>query len=481
MLLIRAVELTDRDGLLLPQATRDRCTAEAAPPELQGGTDRGRREEITSTQEAFLAHRAALLSSELRQRVSGWPGVEAGPGGLAWLLPALLVAAFAAGLLLYRIAPDQRINLLAFPLLGLVAWNLVVYSAIAVRAFMRRARPGPGATALAGFLGRVGRLDRSPGRSGDPQSIAVGKAVSRFLQDWLPLQAPLALARAKIALHCSALLVATGAMAGLVFRGIYLEYLAGWESTFLDAGGVHAILSVVLGPATWITGIPLPDVQGVEELRFRPGFAGENAGRWIWLYAVATGLYVGLPRLLLVAVALVEERRLVRRFYRPSLRDPYLRRLLQPTRGAGEVAAIVWYGVQPDAGLRSRVRERLLDLLGGRVRLEFLDPVAYGEEASALPGLDQRDPREYLVVVFSLAATPEEEVQGEFLRTLVRHDLPGEPQAPLVLLDAEPLSRFRSDPAFRTRHDERLRSWTRFATSQGATVAVLEPQEKDGT
>ena len=479
--MIRAVELADRDGVLLPRATRDRCTAEAGPPELREGVDRGERDDATPEEEAFLARRAWLMAPELRRHAPWWPGVEGARDGPAWIFPTLLLVAFAAGLLLYRIGPGQRVNLLAFPLLGLVAWNLVVYAAIAVRAVTGRRRPGPGATALAGILPRIGGLGRPPAGSEDAPAAAPAQAYSRFLREWLPLQAPLALARARILLHCAALLVAAGAVAGLVFRGIYLEYLAGWESTFLDARSVHAILSVVLGPASWITGIALPDVQGFEQLRFRPGFEGENAGRWIWLHAVAAGLYVGLPRLLLATAAVVEDRRLARQFYRPSLQDPYFRRLLQPARGAGELVAVVWHGVQPDPGLRSRVREELLDLLGGRVKLEFLDPVVYGEEAAPLPALDDRNPREHLVAVFSLAATPEEEVQGELLRRLARCGSPGEPQPPIVLLDTEPLSRFRSDPAFRSRLDERIRAWKRFAAAHGARVAVLDPLRQEAS
>jgi len=473
VLLIRAVELADRDGVLLARATRDRCTAEAGPPGLREGEERGDLDEIVPAEEAFLARRAALLASELHRRSPSWPGTGGAPDAPAWIVPALLAVAFAAGVLLYEVAPGQRINLLAFPLLGLVAWNLVVYLAMAVRALTGRPRPGPGAAVLAGILRRAGGSGRPPAGSGDAPSAALAQASSHFLREWLPLQAPLALARARMLLHCAALLVAAGAVAGLVFRGLYLEYLAGWESTFLDAGGVHAILSVVLGPASWITGIALPDVQDFEQLRFRPGFAGENAGHWIWLHAVAVGLYVGVPRLLLAASAALEERRIERLFYRPTLQDPYYRRLLQPARGEGEVAAVVWHGVQPGPALRSRVREELLDLLGGRVRLEFLDPIAYGEEASPLPALDAKDPREHLVAVFSLAATPEEEVQGALLRRLARDGTAGEPRPPVVLLDAEPLSRFRTDPAFRSRHEERVRAWKRFAAAHGARAVVL--------
>ena len=43
-----------------------------------------------------------------------------------------------------------------------------------------------------------------------------------------------------------------------------LEYRAGWESTFLDAARVRALLGFALAPAAWLTGIALPDVARLE-------------------------------------------------------------------------------------------------------------------------------------------------------------------------------------------------------------------------
>ena len=63
---------------------------------------------------------------------------------------------------------------------------------------------------------------------------------------------------------------------------------AGWDSTFLDATQVHRLLQVVLGPASVLTGLSLPDVAHLAQLRFSAS-PGENAGPWIHLLAVTIG------------------------------------------------------------------------------------------------------------------------------------------------------------------------------------------------
>jgi hypothetical protein len=75
--------------------------------------------------------------------------------------------------------------------------------------------------------------------------------------------------------------------------------------------------------------------------------------------------------------------------------------------------------------------------------------------------------------VFSLAATPEEEVQGELLRQLAAHGPTGGESMPLVVLDAAPLGRFDSGGGFRAHYEDRLRAWERFLKGHGATQLVL--------
>jgi len=77
------------------------------------------------------------------------------------------------------------------------------------------------------------------------------------------------------------------------------------------------------------------------------------------------------------------------------------------------------------------------------------------------------------VAVFSLAATPEEEVQGALLRGLAAQ-VPGVEAPPLlVVLDAAPLERFEADGGFRAHYDDRLRAWERFVKGHGAIPRVL--------
>ena len=65
-------------------------------------------------------------------------------------------------------------------------------------------------------------------------------------------------------LHLAAAATALGVIAGLHTRGLAFEYRASWESTFLGAEQVDALLSVTLAPGSWLTGIPVPDVAAIE-------------------------------------------------------------------------------------------------------------------------------------------------------------------------------------------------------------------------
>ncbi len=75
---------------------------------------------------AILDRRYPVLA-DLRGRVR-WP---------AWLSLMLLVGAFASGIVLSTLENTRRINILAFPFLGVIAWNLVIYLVLAL-AWLRR-------------------------------------------------------------------------------------------------------------------------------------------------------------------------------------------------------------------------------------------------------------------------------------------------------------------------------------------------------
>ena len=268
--------------------------------------------------EDFLVARAQAALPKLASRdplLPRWRALR--PWRSEWLWLAAVLA-FALGVVVDHIGSAQRINLLAPPIWAVIAWNLAVYVALLVNA-ARGARP-------AGALrrGLVSLWRRWRARSVPAGNGSSAPAWNRFFADWTVLGLPLNSARMALVLHFCAAALALGLMAGLYLRGLVLDYRVGWQSTFLDAGTVHALLSNLLAPASALSGIALPDVAGVQALRLPQ--AGDAtaalAAPWIHLYALQLSLLVVLPRLALALWAAARARSLQRRFALP-LDEPY--------------------------------------------------------------------------------------------------------------------------------------------------------------
>ncbi len=378
------------------QADREWATRAAAQVEGEAASD-----------DAFIARRAALAAERLAERDKRVPKLLASvqwPGWVAWALPVL---AFAAGAAADAVGSGKQINLLAPPLLGLLAWNLGVYLVVLVRGAWglidRRAR---GLGPVARLLGRLAHVTgAAPKRA--------GKVAAEFVADWMQASQALNAARLGRVLHVSAAAFALGALAALYLRGLAFEYRAGWESTFLSAASVHGLLGVVLGPASAITGIALPDVAGVEKLRF-PG--GENAADWLRLYAVTIGAVVVVPRLLLALGDRWLEARLAARFPLP-LDEPYFRTLLRVLREEPVAARVAPYGAVPSPQATLNLNALLAQALGRGSRVSIAPLTAFGAEDDIDPARIVGDAT-LLLPLFSLTATPEAENHGAFIERL---------------------------------------------------------------
>ena len=110
-----------------------------------------------------------------------------------------------------------------------------------------------------------------------------------------------------------------------------LEYRAGWESTFLNPQQVETLTHLLWGPASLVSGIALPDANGLAAIRF-PHNPGENAAQWIHLQTLTVLLIVVIPRLLLALWAREQSRKLSTHFPL-SLDESYFRDLLRSQRG----------------------------------------------------------------------------------------------------------------------------------------------------
>ena len=458
VLLVRAVERADVARAILTDKDREHAARAAAELTRWDAAERGR----PAAAEEFVARRAQLLAGKLAERE---PVLARAIRALEWrpwigtLLPAI---AFAVGAVLQHVSDRQHINVLAFPLLSIVLWNVAVYALLLIRAIANFGRPAVSASGLKRAVLRLaGRVPtRIKGRAAD--------AFAAFVGDWTSASAPVLEARAARVLHMTAALLALGALTGMYVRGLVFEYRAGWESTFLDAAQVHALLSVLLAPAAHALGMPFPSVEHLAAIRW-PQNAGENAARWIHWYALAVSAVVIVPRLLLAAFARWRERRLTDRFP-VALDEPYFRRMLGGFAQEAVRLRVVPYSYTTDEASARGLSEVAKALLGERGELVARPSVPFGAEQSATDGLDAADRSIALTAaLFSLAATPEHENHGAFLEALraaVGDRL-------VALVDEAPYRRRLGSDAI-ARMTERRAAWFAFGAALRVPVVFVD-------
>lgn len=400
--------------------------------------------------DAFIGRRAALAIERLRKRHPGFVALTRSIPKRRRIVWVTVVIAFVVGALGVDIGPAHRINLLAPPLLALFAWNIAIYvalltSAIASRRGTSSQSGGPLRHSVARLF-RDGSMFRRKPAIPPPLLTAYG----RFATEWSMLAAPLVARRAAALLHVGAAALAAGAIAGLYVRGIALEYRAGWQSTFLTADSVANILKVVLAPGTWLTGIAIPDAAHLQTIG--SDSAGENAGRWIHLYAATIAAVVIVPRLALALAAWLAQRRLAKSMPL-SLRDPYFQGLLRSwRRGTARIAAVAYSYAIPTTNAQALVRIATR-ALQSTVLIDWLPTIAYGTDD--VPQTESAS-RTAVIAVFNLSATPERETHGAFVRALRAAD----PTIPLIAIvdTSEFNARFSDQPR---RISERTDSWQR--------------------
>ena len=446
LLLARACEEVDPAGRFVPHAARGRA-GRAARAAL--GAD-----PASDTAAArYLATRAERLLAEAAREHPALAGAErvAGVRVPVW---AVAAAGFALGLALDALGRERAISLLAFPLLGVMLWNVAVLVGMAVGAVSGRAPAAPAAWVR---LAETVRL-RTVGRGAGDRAF-VARAALRFAELWRDAAGALDAARARARLHVGAACCALGVVAGMYVAGFAFEYRATWESTFLGPEGVHRFLSVVLGPASALLRLPLPDVAGIAALE-APG-AGA-AAPWIHRWAVTALLVVVVPRVLLAARAFAAARAGALGLA-PDLAAPAFARVLAEFRGEGADVRVLPYSVELGPDAATRLHELLRELFGSRARFGFEPPLAYGDEPPPAVG----EP-EAIVLLFLLAQSPEREVHGVFVEEL-RQANAERPVPLLVLLDE---TRYR-ETASPERVEERLRAWRRVLADVGVDPVSL--------
>jgi hypothetical protein len=463
VVLVRAIESADTGHQVLSEDDRKYASRSARELAAWQAAD----SKAAATQEHFLEQRSEQIIKRLGERTPAFASFQRRGLGLPGVWAALPLLALVAGALLDRIADPHRVDLLSAPLLFIIGWNLLVYLILLVWALIPGRKTG---WAGQGLLRRL-----SVGKAALPRKLpgALATGMTNFMAEWAVLSQPLTRARLARTVHLSAAAFALGAVLSLYARGLLTQYVAGWESTFLDATQVHTLLSWLFKPVLllfpFLQGFSLADI---EALRFSAGTPATGGERWVHLYGATILLLVVLPRLVLAAFAGWRARRLARRFPL-ELEHPYFRRLADSI-GAGTPAVL---RVLPYSFTLDEARDRGLwtvaaMALGAQARVLLRPTVAYGEEPK--DALRETPFEEAGVTVtaalFSLAATPEKENHGAFLDHLVRASRRGV----AVLLDESSLTeRGAGQAGLEARVNERIALWRQFCSFHGTAATVV--------
>jgi hypothetical protein len=412
--------------------------------------------------ERLLAERArhALQRLEPRDRaVRHW---LARPGWRwRWVLLAALLG-LAGGLGVDLLGRNQIVDVLAPGVWGVIAWNVGVYLLLAFvplgRARRDEAAPGSLRRALLSWWQRAGGTG--------PLRVATRR--------WAELSAPLAIARIAALLHVAAAALALGLLGSMYLRGLVLDYRAAWQSTFLDAPAVHGLLAPLLAPASALTGIAVPEPAAIDAMRLTAPTqaASAPAAPWIHLYAVTLALAVVLPRLLLALLAGAQAGLRARRLQVP-LNDAATQREMQGLKRQKSQVQVCPYAQSPNAQATLGLRALLQREFGDDLQLRIDATTVVGDEDAAAQRLAAQ-PATVRVVLVDLAATPEDDHQGRFVRALQK----GAASAPLFVVADESAYRQRF-AGLPERIDERRAAWRRWAAAHDLRLTAVALESFD--
>jgi Domain of unknown function (DUF3482)/Protein of unknown function (DUF2868) len=356
--LAHAVEASDAQGKLVSTVERDAIDRQL------GHDPRPQGDDAALQVEALLRQRAAALLGVVGNRDPALAAYAHRRRWTRWLALGAPLAAVLLGAATDRIANPHRVDLLSLPLLAILAWNLAIYAALLLTyVLQRRGDDRPDASPVTDLALRLAAWH--------PRASTLhARVIAAFTHRWLSATAPLQAQRVRRVLHLAAAGWALGVVLSLFTRGLVIEYRVGWESTFLNAEQVHAILKILLLPVLAVFPFQSFSVQDIAALRFTDGAAtGAAAGaRWVYLYASLLGMVVIAPRLLLAGWARWREWQLAQQV-KLDLDNAYYRRiiammhpaqvhlgLIAPRNGdLAELLAALQLHRQPAAGMAALV------------------------------------------------------------------------------------------------------------------------------
>ena len=332
-------------------------------------------------------------------------------------------------LLVTNLLHPRQINIIVFPLVLLIVWNLAFFGWFFVnwilRLFNRDQQPiGPVIELFGKF--RASESHRFASKRQRPW-------LDTFEQDWSHLSGAINIARLKMVASLASMLFALGALAHLFYGFASKDYRVVWETSltsWINANSVHTIISGVLAPGSFLFNRPIPDVKHIESLRMPPSF-GDAAENWFWLYFGSVLAWVVIPRLYLVALNAFARWRMRRNFPLP-MNATYFTTLRAAWRGQRIGVSVVPFRYELSPLLRGNLGAMLKRIYGLAVDITIDQPVLMGSDATDWKNPVKREGHVAVFLIFNLAATAEGDTHGALLQALRKNIEDGTPIVPIV-------------------------------------------------
>ena len=383
-----------------------------------------------------------------------------------WAIGSVLaVLAFVGGILTNELSvTDNRINLLSPPLLGVIAWNLIVYCWIAAALVFNRGKSPVGYIRRT-FASAVLKL-QTRGSHGQ-------EALVSFYGKWTEAELPLLRGRIAEILHFSAALFGLGLIASIGIHGWGTEYTVGWESTWLSdkPAAVLTFINLFYGM------IPVnADLfnqltpQVIESMKFGAGH-GQNAAPWLVQLFYIISLIVVVPRILLGLYAYAKARYIGNHF--PiDLESVYYSNILRQWRGQTMLMQIIPFSYPLTEKVKEGIQKFASELHPENSRCIFSEAQHENTKLPEIPAGEQTE----VIAVFAMTSTPEIEVQGRFIAELKQKALDSKALLRVVIDTSGFLARFANTPQ---RIAERKKNWSNFLAPYGVSFAFVNLTDAD--
>lgn len=374
----------------------------------------------------------------------------------AFPFSGLLLLLFACGALSFYFGSGRDLHLLANPFMALLAWHLTLYVVRLIGA-VRKTQSGWFTEWLEHTFERMAQKQAE-----QTGPVTWQRVRARFRVNWLRYAHRASLAEIYTKLHGCSLALTFGMIAGLYLNGLLRAYRFTWDSTFIqDPALVEQALTVLF----W----PLQNLRALLGAEGLPPLAGANGAAWIHFYAQAAFLYIVVPRLVMLALALSQSKPTEAEF-QALLTHAKLDQWAHFLAGTKARVQFIGYSFHMSQNVLAKAQTVIETHLENDVVAEY-SFLEWGAEADEIPWPEQ-DAQVvpwWLAICCNAAQTPEDEIHGELFRGISAHPIGAQGRV-ILMLDCAKL-----DPQKR---QKRVSDW-RSIVETYKLEAVLDVQLTD--